>query len=157
MNMKSFSHVTALLIVCFTTLPVLAQTDDHIMATPAELEWNGVPSLPPGAKIATIEGSMAEAKPFTVRLKFPSNYELPAHWHPAVERVTILSGIFYMGLGDKLDKNKGVSLEPGSIMILQPEVQHFAWTEEYEVIVQLNGIGPWGINYVNPADDPRKK
>ena len=126
------------------------------MKTPDALEWSEVGSLPPGAKIAVIEGSMAEPEPFTVRLKFPANYELPAHTHPAVERVTVLSGTFHMGLGAKLDKGEGMGLDPGGIMILQPGVQHYAWTGDTEVIVQLNGIGPWGITYVNPEDDPRK-
>jgi anti-sigma factor ChrR (cupin superfamily) len=111
--------------------------------------------LPPGAKIAVIEGPMSEAVPFTVRLKFPADYRIPAHWHPAVERVTVLSGTFNMGMGDTLDTHKSMPLAPGSVMILQPKAHHFAWTKE-EVVVQLNGIGPWGITYLNPADDPRK-
>jgi anti-sigma factor ChrR (cupin superfamily) len=130
--------------------------DHHRMVTPNDLKWADVPSLPPGAKIAVIEGPMSEAVPFTIRLKFPPNYQIPAHWHPAVERVTVLQGTFYMGVGDRLDTAKSMALAPGSIMILQPKTNHFAWNKE-EVIVQLNGTGPWGITYVNPADDPRKK
>ena len=133
-----------------------AQHADHRMILPDSLKWADVPSLPPGAKIAVIEGPMSEAVTFTVRLKFPANYRLPAHWHPAVERVTVLSGTFYMGVGDKLDMQKSASLPPGSMMILDPKTNHFAWTQE-EVVVQLNGVGPWGVTYVNPADDPRKQ
>jgi uncharacterized RmlC-like cupin family protein len=99
---------------------------------------------------------MSEPVPFTIRLRFPANYRLPAHWHPAVERVTVLSGTFHMGMGDKLDTSKSMAVAAGSIMIMQPKTNHFAWTAE-ETIVQLNGTGPWGITYVNPADDPRKK
>lgn len=128
----------------------------HTMVTPTDLKWADVPSLPPGAKIAVIEGPMNEAVPFTVRIKFPANYNLPAHWHPAVERVTVLSGTFNMGVGDQLDARKATALAPGSIAIMQPRTHHFAWTED-ETVVQLNGVGPWGITYVNPADDPRKK
>jgi hypothetical protein len=131
-----------------------AQSGDHRMISPGELRWVDVPSLPPGAKIAVIEGPMSAAVPFTARLKFPANYRIPAHWHPAVERVTVLSGTFFMGMGAKLDTEKSMPLTPGSMMILQPRVHHFAWTKE-EVVVQLNGIGPWGITYVNAADDPR--
>ena len=126
------------------------------MLFPEDLKWTDVPSLPPGAKIAVIEGPMNEAVPFTVRLKFPANYRIPAHWHPAVERVTVLSGTFYMGVGDKLDMQKSTSLPPGGMMIMQPRTNHFAWTKE-EVVVQLNGIGPWGVTYVNSAEDPRSK
>jgi hypothetical protein len=126
------------------------------MITPGELKWSDVPSLPPGAKITLIEGPMNEAVPFTVRIRFPADYQLPAHWHPAVERVTVLSGIFHMGVGDKLDMQKTTPLAPGSIAIMQPKTNHFAWTQE-ETVVQLNGVGPWGITYVNPKDDPRKQ
>jgi anti-sigma factor ChrR (cupin superfamily) len=129
---------------------------DHRMVAPADLKWTDVPSLPPGAKLAVIEGKMNEAEAFTVRLKFPANYRLPAHWHPAVERVTVLSGTFHMGTGDKLDQAKTMPLTVGSIAIMQPKTNHFAWTKE-ETIVQLHGTGPWGITYVDQADDPRKK
>ena len=73
---------------------------DHIMVTPKDLKWSDVPSLPPGAKIAVIEGPLNEAVPFTVRLKLPANYKVPAHWHPAIEHVTVISGTFNMGTGD---------------------------------------------------------
>ena len=129
---------------------------DHQMIRPADLKWSDVPSLPPGAKIAVIEGKMSEAQAFTVRLKFPANYKLPAHWHPAVERVTVLSGTFHMGTGDMLDPGKAMPLGVGSIAIMQPKTAHFAWTKE-ETVVQLHGTGPWGVTYVNEADDPRKK
>ena len=128
----------------------------HTMVMPADLKWADVPSLPPGAKIAVIEGPMNQAVPFTIRLKFPANYAIPAHSHPAIERVTVLSGTFHMGTGDKLDKAKTVALPPGAIGIMQPGTNHFAWTAE-EVTVQLNGVGPWGVTYVDPNDDPRKK
>ncbi len=85
-----------------------------------------------------------------------TSYNIPAHWHPAVERVTVISGTFNMGVGDKLDKQKSTALPPGHMMILQAKTNHFAWTKE-EVVVQLNGTGPWGVTYVNSADDPRKK
>ena len=76
--------------------------DAHVMVLPADLKWVDVPSLPPGAKIAVIEGPMNEAVPFTVRLKLPADYKVPAHWHPAIEHVTVISGTFNMGTGDKL-------------------------------------------------------
>jgi anti-sigma factor ChrR (cupin superfamily) len=140
----------------FAGLPAaVAQPADHRMISPNDLKWSDVPSLPPGAKMAVIEGPMSEAVPFTVRLKFPANYQIPAHWHPAVERVTVLSGTFYMGVGDRLDTQKSAPLNVGSMMILQPRTHHFAWTKD-EVVVQLNGTGPWGITYVNAADDPRR-
>ena len=136
--------------------PTWAQTGDHRMVSPADLKWADVPSLPPGAKIAVIEGPMSEAVPFTVRIRVPANYRIPPHWHPAVERVTVLSGVFHMGVGDKLDPQKSMPLATGHMMILQAKTPHFAWTQE-ETVIQLHGTGPWGITYVNPADDPRAK
>lgn len=133
-----------------------AQIDGHRMITSSDLKWADVPSLPAGAKIAVIEGPMNEAVPFTVRLKLPANYHIPPHWHPAVERVTVLSGTFHMGVGDRLDPARSMALAPGGMMIMQPGTKHFAWNKD-EVIVQLHGTGPWGITYVDPADDPRTK
>jgi quercetin dioxygenase-like cupin family protein len=99
---------------------------------------------------------MSEAVPFTVRIKLPADYKIPAHWHPAVERVIVLSGPFNIGMGDQMDPQKTTALGPGSVLIMQPQTNHFAWTKE-ETVVQLHGTGLWGITYVNSADDPRKK
>jgi hypothetical protein len=128
----------------------------HAMMAPSGLKWADVPSLPPGAKIAVIEGPLNEAVPFTFRLKLPANYRIPAHWHPAIEHLTVLAGTFHMGMGDKLDTAKTQAMSPGSIVIMQPKTHHFGWTSE-ETVVQLHGVGPWGVTYVDPAEDPRKK
>lgn len=127
----------------------------HVMVQPADLKWANVPSLPPGAKVAVIEGPMTEAVPFTARLRFPASYDIPAHWHPAIEHVTVISGTFNMGAGE-LDRSRTMALRPGAVAIMQVGTRHFAWTKE-ETEVQIHGVGPWGVNYVNPADDPRKK
>ncbi|MGZ5092816.1 MAG: cupin domain-containing protein [Burkholderiales bacterium] len=156
MNIKRIISIAIAFPLLIGSATTWAQTHGHRMVSPNELKWTDVPSLPPGAKIAVIEGPMSEAVPFTIRLKFPANYRIPAHWHPAVERVTVLSGTFYMGVGDRLDTQNSAALTPGSIMILQAKTNHYAWNKE-EVIVQLNGVGPWGITYVNPADDPRQQ
>lgn len=137
-------------------LGCVAADSSHRMIAAKDLKWADVPSLPPGAKIAIIEGPMSEAVPFTVRLSFPANYQLPAHLHPAVERVTVLSGAFYMGMGDKLDAAKAMPVGPGDMMIMLANTPHFGLTKDATVL-QLHGTGPWGITYINPADDPRKK
>jgi hypothetical protein len=129
---------------------------DHLMVTPTDLKWADVPSLPPGAKVTLIEGKLDEPVPFTLRLQFPADYQVPAHWHPAIEHVTVLSGTINMGMGDKLDSSKTVALPTGSMAIMQPNTHHFLFTEE-GAITQVHGVGPWAINYVNPTDDPRKK
>ncbi len=129
---------------------------DHVMVTPAELTWTDAPSLPPGAKVSLIEGQLDQPVPFTLRLQFPANYQLPAHWHPALEHTTVLSGAINMGVGDALDRTRTTALPTGSTTIMQPNTRHFLWTAE-EATVQVHGVGPFGITYVNPADDPRTR
>ena len=90
------------------------------------------------------------------RIKAPDNYRIPPHTHPKMERVTVISGTFNMGVGDKLDRSLTKALSAGSVAIMQPRTNHFAWTDQ-ETVVQVHGVGPWAINYVNPEDDPRKK
>jgi hypothetical protein len=133
-----------------------AQMPGHTMVAPGDLKWMDVPSLPAGAKLAVIQGPLNEAVPFTMRIKLPANYQIPAHWHPAIEHVTVMSGTFNIGMGDKLDRSTTKALAPGSVAIMQPKTNHFVWTDQ-ETIVQVHGVGPWAITYVNPADDPRKK
>ena len=156
MNTKIVTSLAVLTLACLGASAGWAQPGAHIMVTPTDLKWAEVPSLPPGAKIAVIEGPLGEAVPFTFRLKFPADYKIPAHWHPAIEHVTVISGTFNMGTGDKLDTVKSKPLSAGSVAIMQPKTNHFAWTKE-ETIVQVHGVGPWAITYVNPEDDPRKK
>ena len=133
-----------------------AQHGSHSVIAPNDLKWADVPSLPPGAKIAVLEGKMNEAGPITARLKFPANYAVPAHHHPAVERVTVLSGTMNFGMGDKLDRTKTTAVGPGGFLIMPPKMNHYVWTKE-EAIAQINVTGPWTVTYVNPADDPRNK
>src|SRR5215475_3215735 len=92
MNTRLLATLLAVAISWLGASTGLAQTSAHIMMSPADLKWADVPSLPPGAKIAVIEGPPTEAVPFTFRLKFPANYKIPAHWHPAIEHVTVISG-----------------------------------------------------------------
>lgn len=128
----------------------------HVMIVPSDIKWVDVPSLPAGAKIAVIEGPLGEVRPITARIKFPANYRLPAHSHPVIEHVTVLTGTFNMGMGEKLDMSKTTALPVGGFAIMQPGTPHYAWTSE-ETIVQVHSVGPWGVTYVNSADDPRKK
>ena len=133
-----------------------AQADAHRIVQPDELKWSDVPSLPPGARIAVLEGPLNEARPFTVRLKFPANYRIPPHTHPAIERVTVLSGTFHLGHGDRVDPATAQALPAGAIAIMPTGMVHYAYTSG-ETVVQLHGNGPWGITYVRDADDPRKQ
>jgi hypothetical protein len=156
-NMKYLKQITWVVIFGIFAAPsVWAQGGAHTMVTASDLKWVDVPSLPSGAKLAIIEGPLNEAVPFTFRLRFPADYKMPAHWHPAIEHVTVISGTINMGVGDKLEPTKTKPLPAGSVAIMQPKTNHFVWTKE-EATVQVHGVGPWGITYVNPADDPRKK
>ncbi len=129
----------------------------HVMIKPGDIKWGPAPpSLPPGAMAAVLDGDPAAPGIFTLRLKMPPGYKIPAHSHPADEHVTVISGSLYMGLGDKLDPAITTMLLPHSFAVMKQGTHHFAMSKG-ECIVQLHGMGPWGINYVNPADDPRNK
>jgi quercetin dioxygenase-like cupin family protein len=155
---QAFLVAAALSAALPSTMPAaLAQGHaGHVVVTPADLKWSDVPSLPPGAQVSVIEGPLNEARPFTFRLRLPANYHVPAHSHPAIERVTVLSGTFIVGMGDKADRSQARALPAGSVTIMPPGMAHYVWTDQ-ETVVQLNGTGPWSVTYVNPADDPRKK
>jgi len=157
--MPQLATLAAIAIALVTLTATTGNTQghgDHLMVAPADLKWADVPSLPPGAKIAVIEGPMNEAKPFTMRLRLPADYKVPAHSHSGIEHVTVISGTFNMGTGAKLDTKATRALGPGSVAIMQPGTRHFAWTKD-ETVVQVHGVGPWTVTYVDPADDPRKK
>jgi quercetin dioxygenase-like cupin family protein len=157
MKLLLLIRLLTLALAAFGPTAAFAESADPIMAVvPADLKWEDARSIPPGAKFAVIEGPSNEPVPYTVRVKFPADYKVPPHWHPAIERVTVISGTFNLGTGDKLDKEKTKALSPGSTAIIQPKTNHFAWTSE-ETVIQVHGVGPQDINYVNPEDDPRKK
>lgn len=129
----------------------------HIVVTPDDVQWTGGPgSLPAGSKMAVIEGDPKNPGLFAMRLKLPADFQIPPHWHPADEHVTVISGTFNMAMGDKFDVTKGKALPKGSFSVMPAKTNHFAFTKE-ETVVQVHGMGPWGITYVNPADDPRKQ
>lgn len=130
--------------------------DGHVMITPDELEWGPVGSMSGDAKIAVIEGDLSEEAPFTFRLKLPANYTLDPHIHPAYERVTVLQGTLNFGHGRAFDKDEAEELTTGSLAVMAPGEPMFGYTGDEETIIQLHGTGPWGIEYINPEDDPRK-
>ena len=128
----------------------------HVLVTPDQVKWGpGPPSLPTGAQLAVLEGDPSKAGAFTIRLKAPDGYKVPPHWHPTDERVVILQGALVMGLGEKFDPAAGRELPVGSYAVMPAGVRHFALAKG-EAVIQVSGTGPFEINYVNPADDPRK-
>ncbi len=162
--MKLFLYRRLFLIGLFLAIPFVIQAQEnemgehkptHIMHVPQDLKWvDGPASLPKGVKVAVLEGDLTKSGPFTFRAKFPANYKIPPHFHPGVEHVTVISGTFYMGLGDEFDEGTATKLPQGGFAAMEIGTHHFAFTKE-ETEVQVHSIGPWGITYVNSADDPR--
>ena len=122
---------------------------------PSRLEWRAADNLPPGAQVAVLEGDPSKEGFFTMRIKMPDGYRVPPHWHPKQERVTVVSGILNLGMGDTFDAKKAKALEPGTYSSMPPEMTHFGWMTG-ETVLQLSTLGPWSITYVNPDDDPRR-
>jgi len=134
-----------------------AQQAHLIVAAPEEIEWvPAPPSVPPGAQVAVLFGDPSKEGLFSFRIKFPSGYVVPPHRHPQPEIVTVISGTFCLGMGEKADKGKTRALPAGSFFAFSPGMAHFGFVEE-DTVIQLNSTGPWGLSYVNPADDPRNK
>ena len=122
-----------------------------------DVKWGPVPpNIAAGAQLAVISGDPSKEGPFVMRLKMPAGYKVPAHYHPQYENVTILTGEFHVGMGDKLDTDKGMLLRPGGYVEAPAKMHHYAWVTS-DTIVQVAGPGPFGIIYVDPADDPSKK
>jgi len=136
----------------------MMSTDKHTILAPNDIKWGPPPpSLPPGAQFAVLQGDPGKAgSAYTIRAKFPDGYKVPPHWHPADENVTVLEGTLMMGLGEKFDTGMGHALTAGGFASMPAGVRHFAWSKRGATI-QINGIGPFAINYVNPADDPTPK
>jgi anti-sigma factor ChrR (cupin superfamily) len=128
----------------------------EVMVTPSHLKWlEGPPSLPKGVKVAVLEGDPSKAGPFVMRAKMPDGYKVPPHTHKKDERVTVLSGTLYLGMGGKFDRMAGKALPAGSYSRMPAGMKHFGWAKG-ETIIQINGEGPWDIEYLDPKDDPRK-
>ncbi len=158
---------TATLAALFVASPALADTPEnpaavhtgtHVVYTAAELKWGAAPpGLPKGARAVVLEGDPSKAGPFTLRAEFPPNYKIMPHWHPAIEHVTVLSGELSVGAGEKFDPAAAKKLGPGGFAVMPIKHVHYAFTRGQKTIIQLHGIGPWGITYINPADDPRNE
>jgi quercetin dioxygenase-like cupin family protein len=122
-----------------------------------QVTWGpGPAALPPGAQAAVLEGDPKQAAPFTMRLLFPAGYRIPAHSHPGVERVTVIQGELKVGMGDKFDASALTPMPAGTFIAMQPGTRHYGQAEG-KTVLQITAIGPWKVNYVNPADDPRQK
>ena len=156
--MKNPYRVIAVSLVAaaFAAAPALASDAHHTVVPADQVKWGPAPpSLPPGAQAAALLGGPSKEGPFVIRLKFPAGFVIPPHRHSKDEFVTVISGGFAVTAGDKVDRTIK-PLPAASFVHLPAGMPHFAWTE-VETVVQINGVGPFDVVYLNPADDPRKK
>lgn len=147
------------LALCLAAAAFAASAADlHHTIVPADgLKWGPAPpSLPPGAQASILYGHPAKEGPFVIRLKFPSGFVIPPHTHTKDELVTVMSGRMGITGGEKVDPATTPSLQPGSFIHLPGGMAHYAVAHE-ESIVQINGVGPFDVTYLDPRDDPRKK
>ena len=130
----------------------------HTLTTAPDLKWGpGPDSLPPGAQMAVVSGDPGKAGvPFVIRAKLPDGYKVPPHFHPTDENVTVLSGSLLIGMGEKWDEASMKALGPHGFARLPKGMHHFALAKGATEI-QVHGVGPFGVTYINKADDPRTK
>ena len=133
-----------------------AAPDEAILVTPDQVPWTDSPVIP-NAKGAFLVGNPSKAEVTVLRVKLPPHCKHPPHTQPFVEVATVLSGRLGYGLGDAFDTSKGQILEAGTFAVVPAKQSHYIWTDNEEAIVQVQFVGPFGIDYVHPADDPRKR
>jgi quercetin dioxygenase-like cupin family protein len=152
---RTLAWIAAGLLVCASAIAQDAKKAEHAVFRPAELQWQEAPAmLPKGAKMAVLEGDPTQEGLFTVRMSAPDGYRIPPHWHPAFEHVTVISGTFLIGMGEKWDDSRLEAVPAGGFTYMAPNMRHFAGVKG-ETVVQVHALGPWALYYVNPADDPR--
>ena len=159
---RSLYFATALLALTWAisisgTLIAKADSAERHVFPVDNIPWGPAPNfIPPGAQLAVLEGNpLAPSGDYTVRLKMPDGYRIAPHFHPQRENVTIISGTFKVGMGDRFEDSKMLALSAGSFAFLDPSMHHYAKACG-EVVVQIHGQAPVQFNYVNPEDDPSK-
>jgi quercetin dioxygenase-like cupin family protein len=120
-----------------------------------DIDWRPFPAFPPSVRLAVVVGDPSRDEPYVVRVKVPRGVKLMPHRHPEDRIYTVLSGVFYIGVGDQFDADRLQAYPPGSVIVLPGDTSHFHWARSGEYITQVTAIGPLGLEYVNPKDDPR--
>ncbi len=123
---------------------------------PEQIEWRAFSAFPPEARLAVLVGDPAEAGPYVIRVKMPADGKLMPHRHPEDRLYTVMSGVFHIGLGTTFDPDKLNAYPPGSVVVLPGDTPHFHWARSGEYVTQVTAIGPLGLDYLDPADDPRR-
>ncbi len=128
-----------------------------VMPDGNDMNWQPAPAiLPKGMMITMLSGDPAKPGPFTLRLTMPANTVIEPHTHAQDENVTVISGDFYHGHEKTIDKSKGTEVHTGGFVYLPANHVHSLWTGSEPAVIQVTGTGPFGVNYVNPSDDPSK-
>jgi quercetin dioxygenase-like cupin family protein len=122
---------------------------------PDDIDWEPFPAIPPSARLAIVVGQPAGPGPYVIRVKVPHGVRLMPHRHPEDRVYTVISGVFYIGLGEQFDEGKLAAYPPGAVIVLPGGTPHFHWAKSGEYVSQVNAIGPLGLEYLNPDDDPR--
>jgi quercetin dioxygenase-like cupin family protein len=122
---------------------------------PEEVDWKPFAAFPASVRLAVVVGDPLQAGPYAIRVKVPRGVKLMPHRHPEDRTYTVISGVFYIGLGDQFDAEKLQTYPPGSVVVLPGDTSHFHWAKSGEYITQVTAIGPLGIEYINSKDDPR--
>ena len=123
---------------------------------PEDVDWKPFAAFPPSVRLAVLVGQPSEAGPYTIRVRVPHGVRLMPHRHPEDRVYTVLSGVFFIGLGDQFDPEKLQEYPPGSVIVLPGGTYHFHWARSGEYVTQVTAIGPLGLEYLDPGDDPRK-
>jgi hypothetical protein len=123
---------------------------------PEQIEWRAFPAFPPTVRLAILVGDPTQPGPYTVRVKVPGGVKLMPHQHPEDRVYTVISGVFYIGIGDRFDAEKLQAYPPGTVLVLPGRTHHFHWAKSGEYVSQVTAIGPLGLDYLDPADDPRR-
>ncbi len=137
-------------------LTAAAMESHHTTVQTGQLKWTAPAAYAKGAQLAVLKGDPSKEGMYVVRLKVPAGFRIPAHTHPNDENVTVLSGSFHIGTGEKMDQEKSERIDAGGYSYVAKGMTHYAWFSE-DTVLQLHGMGPQGVTYANPADDPRKR
>jgi quercetin dioxygenase-like cupin family protein len=132
------------------------QIDESVFrgVLPEDIEWNPFPAFRAPARRAVVVGDPSEPGPYVIRVKLPSGVKLMPHVHPEDRVYTVISGVFHIGLGERFDSEELESYPPGSVIVLPGGPPHFHWARSGDYVTQVTAIGPLGLEYVNPSDDP---
>jgi quercetin dioxygenase-like cupin family protein len=120
-----------------------------------DVEWKQFAAFPPQARLAVLVGDPTRAGPYLIRVKLPGGTRMMPHEHPEDRIYTVISGVFYIGLGSEFDESKLTAHAPGSVVVLPGGQPHFHWARSGEYITQVSAIGPLDLCYVDPSHDPR--